>query len=134
MSTKAYTIEEFINSKNLNQISYDKLSLYEQMESGDLFLVYNVLNDYYDEVIEHSAYLQLTDEEYMKYRFRPKLLAWRIYGDPELFFILLFLNNICSVKDFDFKRLRILKPNDLNQVISAITNSNYDLLKSKNRK
>lgn len=132
MIEKYYTIERFIDSASINQISYDKLSLFEKIEDEDsYFLVYNVLNDYYDEIIDMSSWLVLTDEEYKKYRFKPKLLAHRLYGDPEIYFMLMFLNNVCNVKEFDFKRLRILRPNELNSVVSKIYNSNAELITSK---
>ena len=132
MIEKYYTIERFIDSASINQISYDKLSLFEKIEDeNSYFLIYNVLNDYYDEIIDMSSWLVLTDEEYQKYRFKPKLLAHRLYGDPEIYFMLMFLNNVCNVKEFDFKRLRILRPNELNSVVSKIYNSNAELITSK---
>ena len=128
---KDYTIEGYIDSKSTNQVSYDSLSLFEKNENGEHCLVYNVLTDYYDEIMERAVTLNLTTEEYFKYRFRPKLLAYRLYGDPELFFILLFVNNLCNVKDFDFKSLKIILPEDLNDILSSILNSDMDLLTQK---
>lgn len=131
-STETYSIETFINSKNNEQISYDKLSIFESVDDN-IFLSYNILNDYYDELIDSSVYVKLTEEEYSLYKFKPKLLAYKIYGDPEMFFILLFLNNICSIKEFDFRRFRVLKSKDLSKILSSIYNSEYNLLIRKNK-
>ena len=67
-----------------------------------------------------------------KYRYKPKLLAYDIYGSTELFFIILFTNNMCDVKEFDKKKLRLLPQDSLEEIISYIYQSQQAFL-SKNR-
>lgn len=131
---KTYTIEEFIDSYNSTDINYESTSLIQNL-SGYTVISYNIFNDYIDELNDLAVYVTLTDEEYNKYLYRPKILAYDLYGSTELFFLILILNNICNVKEFDFKRLKLLKVEDLQQFISSVYNSEkytLSLNRSKN--
>lgn len=60
--------------------------------------------------------VKLTDEEYSMYRFRPKLLAYRLYKSTDLAFILAKVNNVVSDKDFNFRILNVVRPDMINQI------------------
>lgn len=119
---KTYTIEEFIDSHNSADINYESTSLLQKLD-GYTMIAYNIFNDYIDELDDLAVYVSLNDEEYNKYLYRPKILAYDLYGSTELFFLILILNNICNVKEFDFKRLKLLKVEDLEKFISSVYNS-----------
>ncbi|MGL5750016.1 MAG: baseplate wedge protein 53, partial [Paraclostridium sp.] len=107
------------------------LSLIEKM--GDITTItYNLLNDYKDEIISRCVTIKMSNEEFLRYQYKPRLLAYDIYGDVELFFIILFVNNLCNVKEFNNKRVKMLKKEDLTFILSAIYNAEYDTIK-KNR-
>lgn len=131
---KTYTIEEFVDSYNGADINYESTSLIQNI-NGYTMIAYNIFNDYIDELNELAVYVTLSDEEYNKYLYRPKILAYDLYGSTELFFLILMLNNICNVKEFDFKRLKLLKVEDLEKFISSVYNSErytLSLNRSKN--
>ena len=77
--------------------------------SGEMFVVnmYNVYEKYYELLLEHTTTVVLTDEEYRKYRFQPKLLAKDLYGNKDIYYLLLRVNHIYSVINFDFKELKV---------------------------
>ena len=77
--------------------------------SGEMFIVnmYNVYEKYYELLLEHTTTVVLTDEEYRKYRFQPKLLAKDLYGNKDIYYLLLRVNHIYSVINFDFKELKV---------------------------
>lgn len=120
ISTEAYTVELFVKSNN-DKVSYDNLSLFENDKDNDL-LIYNLINEYLDELKEASVEIELTDDEYYKYLYKPKLLAYDIYGSTELFFLILLLNNICNVKEFNFRKVKMLSIDKLNNLLSIIYN------------
>lgn len=126
-SDKTYTIEDFIDSSNTNDINYESTSLLQNL-NGYTMIAYNLFNDYIDELDNLAVYVTLSDEEYNKYLYRPKILAYDLYGSTELYFLILMLNNICNVKEFNFKRLKLLKVDDLQKFISAVYNSEKDTL------
>ena len=129
--TKTYTIEEFIAEGSSTEISYDKLSIFENVD-GLYLVTHNVLDDYKKEIDQCCRTIVLSTSEMNKYRYKPKLLAYDIYGSTELFFIILFANNMCDVKEFDKKKLRLLPQDSLEEIISYIYQSQQAFL-SKNR-
>lgn len=129
--TKTYTIEEFIAEGSSTEISYDKLSIFENVD-GLYLVTHNVLDDYKKEIDRCCRTIVLSTSEMNKYRYKPKLLAYDIYGSTELFFIILFTNNMCDVKEFDKKKLRLLPQDSLEEIISYIYQSQQAFL-SKNR-
>ena len=72
--------------------------------------------------------LVLSDKEYHKYRFKPKLLSYTIYGSSELFFVIMAVNGICDIKDFDMKKMWILTPVDLNNLLLQIYSAEIDYI------
>ena len=80
--------------------------------SGEMFIInmYNLYEKYYELLLEQSTVVVLSDEEYRKYRFQPKLLALDLYGNKDIYYLLLRANHIYSVINFDFKELRVFKP------------------------
>lgn len=127
------TIQEFINSAPSNSITYESTSFLEKFSTLTL-VSYNIFNDYLDEMLELSVSVTLSDEEYNRYVYRPKLLAYDVYGSTEIYFLILMLNNICNVKEFNFRKVKMLRVEDLEKVISSVYNSEkyrLDLNRSK---
>ena len=79
MSALTSTLEDFVDSKTSSSISYQTFSLVEMLDyDANIqieFPAYSVINDYYDELKRLSVTIELTEEQYRMYRFRPKLLA-----------------------------------------------------------
>ena len=86
-----------------------------------------------DEIMERTVDYEFSDLEYIKYRYKPKLLAYDIYDTTELFFVILAINGMCSVKDFTKRKIKLLYKSDmldlLNQIYSA--ESDYILYNRK---
>lgn len=122
-SDKTSTIEAFIESSEYESISYNALSLFEKFDDEIYMITHNVLNDYIEELEDLSVTVTLTDEEYNKYLYKPKLLSYDVYGTTELYFVIMIINRICNVKEFNFKKLKMLKLSTLESSISAIYNS-----------
>jgi len=119
--TTTHTVEEFIEQGSVStSITYDKLLYKAKSSDGDIVSLYNVLSDYYDELMSISVLATMNEKHYQEFMYKPKLLSYWLYGTTELFFVLLLLNNISNAKQFDFKTLRIIKPEDLPQVLSYI--------------
>lgn len=124
-SESTCTLEGFINYKDIDSnIYYSNLSIFEKSIDGEsLLLSYNVLNDYIDEIMDMTVTVTLTDEEYIKYQYNPKLLAYTLYGSTEYYYIILFVNSMASVKEFNKRKIKLLRPKDLSEVLSSIYSS-----------
>ena len=127
------TISELIESGKNSTFTYDKFCIYEKI-NDELYVPFkNVLNDYIDELRQLALNVELTNSEYNKYIYKPRLLAYDVYGSTDLYFIILTLNNIFNEKQFDMKKIKMLKPEDLTEVLSEIYNSEKKFIDSGNR-
>ena len=127
------TIEEFIQAGSGITISYANTSMLD--ETGDIKIpIYNIVSDYLFELLGKSTTVVLSDAEFWKYKYKPKLLAVDIYGNSELYFVILMLNNMCSVKEFDIKRVKMLSKKDMNELLGLIYSSEMDFLAQYNDK
>jgi hypothetical protein len=128
----SYTLQQFIDSSNKTVISYDKFSTLQTLDNIK-FPVYHVLDDYLPELKKLCLTVTMSDAEYHRYKYRPKLLAYDIYGSTELDFVILAVNGLADMKDFDMKTIKAIKKAYLTQVLSQIYNSEYSFI-NENRK
>jgi hypothetical protein len=132
--SKTYTLDQFVQSEPSGQLSYYYLSLLEPDKDHNIeYDIYNVLSDYIQDLKDLSHEIVLSEQEYYTYRFRPKLLADYLYGNGELYFIILWLNDIWSVKDFDFSKIRLLSKSELSNALSSINASEKNFIDSYNQ-
>lgn len=108
------TIQSIIDEgKNLKIINRE-LSLKEIMVNsvGEKIVVnmYNLYEKYYELLLDHTARVVLSEQEQMRYRFNPRLLSKDLYGTVELHYMLLRLNHVYSVINFDFTEVTVFKP------------------------
>lgn len=128
-----YTIEEFVQSGEAVTLSYHKLSFLETLSTGNIDApIFNVIDDYLPELKNLAVTVNFSDTEYAKYIYKPKLLAHDIYKNGELYFIILAINGICDIKDFDKKKFKLIKPTDMQEVITYIYNANMEMMNQYN--
>lgn len=126
---KIYTLEAFV-SEGLSSsiIKYDNLLFFEKTKSGELLPFYNVFNDYTSDILKAAVTVELNDKEYIKYRFKPRLLCYDTYGSQDIYYIILLLNNICNIRDFNMRKIKMLKSSDMEYLLSSIYNAEHEYL------
>lgn len=130
---KSFTLDQFANSKSSNDISYYSMSLLEKDPENNIeYDVFNVVSDYMNELKSKAQEVTLSESEYYTYRFRPKLLANYLYGNGELYFIILWLNDMWSVKDFNLKTIKVLRSQDLSEALSSINAKEKSFIRAYN--
>lgn len=115
-----YSLSELLKyGESKDIISFESLVKYD----NNLYN-YNCIDDYIDILLSSSVNIKLTDKEVAKYKYKPKILSYDIYGDPEYFYIILIINNMTSVKDFDLenKKIKLIKSDTLSEILSTIKN------------
>lgn len=126
---KTYTIEDLITEGQGDIVTYTKFSLLEKI--GDITIpTENIIFDYMDEIKEVAVTVRLTDTEFHKYKYKPKLLAFDVYGTTESYFIIMALNNIIDVRDFKSKRLKMLRKGTMSEIVSRIYSANTNMIKA----
>ena len=125
------TIKELINNGKHSTLNTDELSLKTVVTNSlnEKFVVNIscVFEKYYELLTDHAVTVVLTNEEYLRYRFKPRMLSKDLYGTYDLHYLLLKLNNITSVIYFDFTELKVFKP----EIISLL--NEIQILEEENR-
>lgn len=130
---ETYTVEDFIElGKDIDDIQYSKFAILSKAVDGVnnpiLYAEHNVIYDYEEEFKKLVLDVEMTDEEFQKYRFKPKLLAYDLYGSTELFFTILYTNGMCSIKDFNRKKIKLIKKTDMIELLEAIYNAEQNYI------
>lgn len=129
----SFTLDQFADSKSSNDMSYYSMSLLEKdLDNNIEYDVFNVISDYMNELKAMSKVVTLSETEYYTYRFKPKLLAKYLYGNTELYFIILWLNDMWSVKDFNLRQIRLIRNTELAEALSKINASERSFIKAYN--
>ena len=119
-----YTLDQFIACQSDTNFCYNNLSFIDQIDNIK-YNTYNVASDYLDEIIsEYCVNVELSDDQLSKYKYRPKLLCYDVYGSQEIYYLILILNDICSVKDFTKKKIKLPNKSNMTKICKAIINSN----------
>jgi hypothetical protein len=120
---KRSTIQSVIEEGLELKLTIKDLAFKEIIEnsSGEKFVVnmFNLYEKYYELLLDYATIVVLTDEEYRKYRFNPRLLSKDLYGTPELHYMLLRLNYVYSILNFDFREVRVFRTN-INTLLNEI--------------
>jgi len=125
------TIQDIIEYGLEEKMTVRELSLKEIVtnSAGEMFVVnlFNLFEKYYELLLDNTVIATLSEEEYKKYRFNPRLLSQDLYGTRELHFMLLRLNYVYSVTEFDFTEVRVFKSNitSLLNEIMVLESENY---------
>lgn len=130
---KLATIDEFVEEGDSITMKYSNLSLNEMIGDGMIeFPVFNVCDDYIDELISLCKIVELSPEQVRKYYQAPKLLAHDVYKNSELDFLIMRLNGIYDPKDFTFTTLKMLTVDVMNTCLSKINISNRQFIDTYN--
>lgn len=130
----AISVQDFIALRSSDEITYYNYSILEYLDAGFDMFVTNLLYDYQDELEDISVVVTLTPIEQAKYRYKPYLFAYDIYGSTEAKFIIMMLNNIIDPKEFDFEKVRVIRYNDLITVLNRMQAVNEDYLNNNRSK
>ena len=128
-----YTVENFIDAGASITLTYNNLSFIESINNGTIQCpIFNVIDDYMYELKRLAVDIEFSDSEYQKYIYKPKLLAHDIYKNPELFFVILLINGICDVKEFNKRKIKLISPTNLNEALTYIYNAEKNMIERYN--
>lgn len=114
-----YTLQDFINMRNIDDMTYYNFSILEVI-NGVQHLNHNLIEDYLPHLLKTCETVSLSDTEYKRYKYRPDLLAYDLYGSVQLDFILMLLNDMIDPKEFDIKTVKLPYASALNVFLNDI--------------
>ena len=127
-----YTLADFIASGKMNTVDYDQFSYKDLVSNGTEVSILNVVNDYMREIKDVAVKVELSTQEYLKYRYKPKLLCRDVYGNGEVYYVIMLLNGRIDIKDFDVHELLMLRKADMNTLLTQIYNAEYKWMQEYN--
>lgn len=127
------TIEDTIDAGNEITLSYTNMSILSKLKiegTDDTIDVpeYNVCYDYLKELIAIADKIELSDDELAKYKYRPDILSYDLYGTTTYEFIILALNQIVSPKYFTKKKLYIIDSEYIEEIMTDIYNAEQEYI------
>lgn len=128
------TIEDLILAGKSISIKYPTLSFMDFMSNGTQISIFNVVNDYIKELESACITVELTKDQQNTYYYKPKLLCRDVYGNPELYFVILLMNDMADVKEFTKPKIKMLKKGYMSQLLSDIYNSEKAAINAYNNK
>ena len=126
-----YTLDSFIQMKVADDMTYYNFSILE-VNGNVQHLDQNIVEDYIPELTDMSVEIELTDDEYRKYKYAPDLLAYDVYGSVQLDFILLLVNDMIDPKEFDRKKIKLPYASKLSRFLNSVYSGEYNYI-SMNR-
>lgn len=130
MTPQAYTLERYVSEINNESITMKSLHTQEIIGEGSTKLLLNdlsVLRLYWKEIEAESVMLTLSTNEKLKYFYKPWLFCHDTYGNSELWFELLKLNQIRSFSEFDHETIRVF-PTSIISKIRTIMNLEEEII------
>lgn len=117
-----YTLDQFISMKLSDDLTYRNFSILEVVNDLEL-LDHNLIEDYLPELESLCIEAPLSQDEYIRYKYAPDLLAYDVYGSAQLDFVILYANGIIDPKDFDLKIVKLPYASKMIAFLDAIYNS-----------
>lgn len=134
LPAKTTTVEEFIESGKSNTINYFNLSFIEKLSNGTWVSIMNVVSDYIEELLNVAVNVEFSIKEQNTYFYKPKLLCYDVYGNPELYYIILLMNDMADVKEFTKPVIKMLKKDHMNTLLGYIYNAEKNAINNYNKK
>ena len=126
-----HKLSEFINFKYEDDLTFRNFSILEKINDIEM-LDFNLVDEYLPELADICKAVTLSDEEYIKYKYCPDLLAYDVYGTTQLDFVVLLANDMIDPKEFDLKTIKLPYKSALISFLEVVYNSNSGFI-SQNR-
>ena len=117
-NSKVQTLSDYVRYGKTSSFTIPQVSLVIQDERI-VYLDEVVYAKYSSLLMDRSQVVDLTTKEYNIYRLDPRKLSIELYGTPNLYHLILFLNNV-SEFEFDIKRVRLLPYSEVENVFKLI--------------
>lgn len=127
------SVQDFIALRPSDEITYYNYSILEYLNGFDMFIT-NLLYDYQDEFDDIAVTISFNRVERVKYRYKPYLLAYDLYGSAETKFIIMMMNGIIDPKEFDFDKVKVINYSDLITILNRMQAVNEDYLNNNRSK
>ena len=125
----AGSLEEFIDLGQDDELTHYNFSIIELLDGNLEVPISNIIeNGYLEEMRLLSETVVLSDKEFRLYKYKPNLLSLVLYGTPELYFVILAINDMVSKKEFNEKEIKLVPKNSMLQIMNYIYNAEREYI------
>lgn len=113
MDYTEYTLDSWISAFREEQVSVDTTVFKYAISDGTRVRVFpdeSILGKYSNELEELLTRITLTKEEYQIYEYNPHSFAYHLYGNANLWFLILYANELHSVTEFTINPIKVYNP------------------------
>lgn len=128
--SNAYRLSEEVTTGKNVEFSHSNFQ-FKVNDDGVIHSYASLFSKYHHILTPYIIDTVLSDEEYHKYYQKPKLLSTDLYGTPELWSGILYINNMVSVANFTKKKIKVFSSNILTVMREIMTIYNDDLTNNK---
>lgn len=131
------SISDMIEYGKSLSISQETLAFPVKIQTG--FYDYIIMNyetmysEYLDQIQDYLVDYIMTDQEYIKYKYQPKLFCYEKYGVMDVAYLLLRINDMSSTLEFTKKKIKVFDERlfDILLEIQIMEDDKYKYCKSK---
>lgn len=114
------------------RLSVSKMNMSYRTKDGDLITpMSNLISKYYYVLQPYIYECTMTDKEFLLYKGNVKKLSKDLYGTTELWFAILYINNMVSVSEFKKKKIKLFRDSIFDAINELKTLCETDLIKNK---
>lgn len=131
---KESKMRDFIDDYKIDTITLDRLYLKEvevSLNKKMILLGDDILSKYRGEFDEYIGKITLTPAEKRKWHYNPKVMSYDLYGTTEFWFLLLELNEIRSITEFNMNPVKYFTT-DITDKINRILNLENIVIEANN--
>lgn len=124
------TIEETIEKGEEIEITHYNMSILRLLDNDIEYATTTIIDDYLSELKMISKEVEMTNPQFRRYKYRPDLFCYDMYGSKDLDFVLLAINGINDAKEFDRKKIKFIPKDTLFEVLSYIINAEAEYIEN----
>lgn len=125
------TIDDFVRIGKTNSVQFQNSSYFKEID-GQILEDYNIFRDrYYKKLMSYTEMMTMTDDEFRKYKYRPKVLSAQLYETVDYWYILLIINGMYSCMDFNKRKIRVLTYEGTRFIKNALMKEEIDISENK---
>lgn len=110
MTYNEYTLSQWIAAFQNEVVNIDTIFLDYALSDGATVKIFpeeSILTKYRGELNEYLTTIKLTQKEYQIYEYNPHKLAYKLYGNANYWFLILYANELHSVTEFTINPIKV---------------------------
>lgn len=124
-------MDRWIDAGKSLYLSNEAFCLKERINNDIIIIKESLIFRYISLLDKYTVNVKLTSDEFIKYRYQPKLFCIDFYGTPELWSALLKINHMTSVLEFNKTILRAFTANVITALEEILTLEEEELSNNK---